>query len=193
VTRTRFVQHGQVVTTGLLIGIGLSRQLPALFAGYDIGVVAGTVQSVVTVILDGRISFNGGSLLLRAFLAGRHGARIRRLDGLTREHTLTTTSLLRQLPVGNNRLSNLADGTSAVRGVPFFPGSSPGYFPQMLVVALAGCGSQLQEFRQSAITVVTFVVSALPGIRLLGRYRGFDSMGDPAGGVPDDSYMARRA
>ncbi len=190
---TRFVRHGLVVITGLLAGIGLSRQLTVLFAGCEIGFPAGTVPSMGAVILAGRIIIDGVSLLLRAFLAGRHGARMRRLDGLIGEHTLTATSLFQQLPVGDNRLLKLAAGTSALRCLPFFPGSSPAYLPQMLIVAWVGCGSQLQVFRQAASNVVTFVVSAFPGTWLPGRYRRFYSMDEPAGSVPDDSSMARRA
>jgi len=157
--------------TTLLISVGISRQLVAFLAGYGFGFMGGFLLSMVAVIAGCVITFYCTRLLLREFLSRHFGARIRRLVDFIRNHTFSATLLVRLLPVGNNWMVNIAAGASAVRGVPFFLGSTLGFIPQMLVFALVGSGSQLQQFWQVAIAMAMFVLAAFLGVWLFARFR----------------------
>jgi uncharacterized membrane protein YdjX (TVP38/TMEM64 family) len=160
-----------VGVAALLLGIGLSRQVVAFMAGYGFGFAGGFLLSMVAVVAGCMITFYCTRFLLRGALAQHFSKRARKLDMFLHDHTFTATLLLRLLPVGSNWMVNIAAGVSAVRGVPFLLGSMLGFIPQMLIFALVGSGSQLQQFWQVVVAMAMFVVSALLGIWLFARYR----------------------
>jgi uncharacterized membrane protein YdjX (TVP38/TMEM64 family) len=160
-----------VCVAGLLISIGLSRQLVAFLAGYGFGFPAGLLLAMVAVIAGCVTTFYITRLLLRDFLRRRQSARLRRIDHFIHNNTFATTLLFRLLPVGSNWLVNIAAGASSVRGLQFFLGSAFGYIPQMVIFALVGSGSQLQQFWQIAIAMAMFAAAAVLGGWLFGRYR----------------------
>jgi len=162
-----------VGVTTLLISIGISRQLVAFLAGYGFGFTSGVLLSMVAVIAGCILTFYCTRLLLRDFLSRHFATRMRKLDDFIREHTFSATLLVRLLPVGNNWMVNIAAGASAVRGLPFFLGSTLGFIPQMAVFALVGSGSQLQQFWQVAIAMAMFVLAAVLGVWLFARFRRF--------------------
>ncbi|MGB5472966.1 MAG: VTT domain-containing protein [Gammaproteobacteria bacterium] len=162
-----------VGVTTLLISIGISRQLVAFLAGYGFGFTGGLLLSMVAVIAGCVLTFYCTRLLLRDFLSRHFAARMRKLNDFIREHTFSATLLVRLLPVGNNWMVNIAAGASAVRGLPFFLGSTLGFIPQMAVFALVGSGSQLQQFWQVAIAMAMFILAAVLGVWLFARFRRF--------------------
>ncbi|MGB5539847.1 MAG: VTT domain-containing protein [Gammaproteobacteria bacterium] len=159
--------------TTLLISTGISRQLVAFLAGYGFGFTGGVLLSMAAAIAGCILTFYCTRLLLRDFLSRHFAARMRRLDNFIREHTFSATLLVRLLPVGNNWMVNIAAGASAVRGLPFFLGSTLGFIPQMAVFALVGSGSQLQQLWQVAIAMAMFVLAAVLGVWLFARFRRF--------------------
>ncbi|MDH3979631.1 MAG: VTT domain-containing protein [Gammaproteobacteria bacterium] len=160
-----------VCVAGLLISIGLSRQLVAFLAGYGFGFTAGLVLAMVAVIAGCITTFYITRLLLRDFVRRHRTPRLRKIDHFIHNNTFATTLLFRLLPVGSNWLVNIAAGASSVRSLQFFLGSALGYIPQMMIFALVGSGSQLQQFWQIAIAMAMFVAAAVLGGWLFGRYR----------------------
>lgn len=176
-----------VAVATLLIGLGFSRQVIAFLAGYGFGFAGGLLLSMVAVVAGCVLTFYITRLLLHGMLVRRYGARARSLYDFLQEHTFSATLLVRLLPVGNNWLVNVAAGVSTVRAAPFFLGSTLGFVPQMLVFALVGSGTQLQQYWQVALAMVVFVVAALISawlfVRFRHRYR-------PEAGDIEDSLLA---
>jgi uncharacterized membrane protein YdjX (TVP38/TMEM64 family) len=160
-----------VCVAGLLISVGLSRQLVAFLAGYGFGFQAGLLLGMVAVIAGCVTTFYITRLLLRDLLRRHQTPRLRSIDRFIHDNTFATTLLFRLLPVGSNWLVNIAAGASSVRSLPFFSGSALGYIPQMTIFALVGSGSQVQQFWQVAVAMAMFVAAAVLGSWLYRRYR----------------------
>jgi len=79
--------------------------------------------------------------------------------------------VIRLLPLGSNWMVNIAAGASGVRSVPFFLGSALGYIPQMLIFALVGSGTRVDQFWQVAIAMAMLVVAVVLGVWLYRKYR----------------------
>jgi len=160
-----------VTAAGLLIGAGASRQLIAFMAGYGFGFTNGLLLSMLAVIAGCILTFSLTRAVLRGFLQRGTPARLQSLADFIRDNTFTMTLVLRLMPVGSNFLVNIAAGASSVRVLPFLLGSALGYLPQMVIFALAGSGSQVQEIWQLALAIAMFVVATLLGVWLFSRYR----------------------
>jgi uncharacterized membrane protein YdjX (TVP38/TMEM64 family) len=164
-----------ILASGLLMSLGLSRQLVAFLAGYGFGFAPGLLLSMLAVTAACVLTFTVARLLLRSFLLQHYNARIRRIDRFIHQHTFPVTLLFRLLPIGSNWMVNIAAGASDVRSLPFFLGSILGYVPQMLVFALVGSGTRLEKFWQVALAMALLVVAAALGYWLYGRYRRQDN------------------
>lgn len=160
-----------VLVTGLLMSVGMSRQVVAFLAGYGFGFTPGLLLAMLAAVAACIYSFYVVRLLLRKLLMRRFTQGIRKVDAFIHDNTFAMTLIIRLLPIGNNLMVNMAAGASGVRALPFFFGSALGYIPQMVIFALVGSGSQLQEFWQVAIAMAMFIVAAALSGWLLGRYR----------------------
>ncbi|MDH3527359.1 MAG: VTT domain-containing protein [Gammaproteobacteria bacterium] len=156
---------------GLLASIGLSRQVIAFLGGYGFGFLAGALLGTLAALLGCLLSFSVSRLLGRSWLTRHYSGRIRKIDNFIHANPFSMTLLVRLLPLGSNWMVNLAAGVSGVRPLPFFLGSALGYVPQMLVFALIGSGTQVEQFWQVAIAIALFVVATLLGMYLYRRYR----------------------
>ena len=163
---------------GLLISVGLSRQVIAFLGGYAFSFLAGTLLGVVATIIGCVLTFYYARLLGSAFVSRRYSGYIRKVDGFIRENTFSMTLLVRLLPVGSNLMVNLAAGVSGVRGTPFFSGSALGYIPQTMVFALIGSGTSVEEHWQVAVAIAMFVASAMLGIYLYRKHRHGKTLGE---------------
>lgn len=159
-----------VLVCSLLGSIGLSRQLIAFLGGYAFGPGYGFSLSMLAVVLACIITFVVSRFLLRGFMMRHFSARIRQVDGFIHDNTFTMVLLIRLLPLGSNLMVNIGAGVSAVRSSAFFAGSALGYIPQMLIFALLGSGTRVDQFWQVAIAVILFVVAALLGTFLYRKY-----------------------
>jgi uncharacterized membrane protein YdjX (TVP38/TMEM64 family) len=166
-----------VVAGWLLASIGLSRQLIAFLSGYGFGFLPGVLLAMLAVVAGCMTTFYVSRYLLRTFLLRHYSGYIGRVGGFVDENTFTMAVLVRLMPLGSNWLVNIAAGASGVRSVPFFLGSALGYMPQMLIFALVGSGTRVDQFWQVAIAMALFVVAAVLGAWLYRKYRHGKTLG----------------
>jgi uncharacterized membrane protein YdjX (TVP38/TMEM64 family) len=166
-----------VVAGWLLASIGLSRQLIAFLSGYGFGFLPGVLLAMLAVVAGCMTTFYVSRYLLRTFLLRHYSGSIDRVGGFVDENTFTMAVLVRLMPLGSNWLVNIAAGASGVRSVPFFLGSALGYMPQMLIFALVGSGTRVDQFWQVAIAMALFVVAAVLGAWLYRKYRHGKTLG----------------
>ena len=166
-----------VVAGWLLASIGLSRQVIAFLSGSGFGFLPGVLLAMLAVVAGCMTTFYVARFLLRSFLLQRYAGRIDRVGRFINENTFTMALLIRLLPLGSNWMINIAAGASGVRGLPFFLGSALGYIPQMLIFALVGSGTRVDQFWQVAIAMAMFVLAAVLGAWLYRNYRHGKTLG----------------
>jgi uncharacterized membrane protein YdjX (TVP38/TMEM64 family) len=179
-----------VLVTGFLMSVGMSRQVVAFLAGYGFGFAPGLLLAMLAVVAACICSFYVVRLLLRNLLLRHYTKGISKVDAFIHDNTFVMTLMLRLLPIGNNLMVNIAAGASGVRALPFFLGSALGYIPQMIIFALVGSGSQVQEFWQVAIAMAMFVIAAALSGWLIGRYRQQQGTARPAENPAQDAASA---
>jgi uncharacterized membrane protein YdjX (TVP38/TMEM64 family) len=154
---------------------GAPRQGVAFLGGYALGVVEGTLLSLVAQVAGCAVSYLWARAVGRGWaerrLAGRFGHRLRPLRDVLAGSPFNATLALRLLPVGNNLALNLLAGMAGVSLLPFLAGSAIGYLPQTVVFALLGKGIRVDGAWQLALGVGLFVVSAVIGLMLLRRHQ----------------------
>lgn len=166
-----------LVAGWLLASVGMSRQVIAFLGGYGFGFLQGLLLSTLVVVAGCITTFYIARDLLRSFLLQRYAGSLNRVGRFVDQNTFAMTVLLRLLPLGSNLMVNVAAGVSGVRSVPFFLGSSLGYVPQMLIFALVGSGTSVDQFWQVALAMVLFVAATLIGIWLYRKYRHGKTLG----------------
>lgn len=161
---------GYYLAGTLFTAIGGPRQVMAFFAAYIFGLWPGLAVAMAAVVT---------SCILDAVIAKIFEDRIRpRIRGKVdiafeywRENPVTTTIIIRLLPVGSNFLTSLAAGATGVPLAGFVFGSAIGYLPQMAVFALMGSGVDLGEGWQITLGIALFAVLTVFGLWIYGRYR----------------------
>ena len=160
---------------GLATAAGAPRQGVAFLGGYAFGAAAGTGLALLAQLLGCALSFFWARLVGRAWterrLAGRFGARLRRLRDVLAESPFGATLALRLLPVGNNLALNLLAGLAGIGALPFMAGSALGYLPQTVVFALLGKGVRVDGAWQLGLAALLFAASVGIGFWLLRRDR----------------------
>lgn len=154
---------------GAAMAIGLPRQIVCFLAGYAGGLGYGTVLALAASLLGCALAFFTARLLGREVVSRWLPGRMRQIDGFLGRNPFTTTVLIRFLPVGNNLLTNLVAGVSAVRPLPFLAGSVVGYVPQTIVFVLLGSGVAVEPVARIGLSVALFLASALLGVALFRR------------------------
>jgi uncharacterized membrane protein YdjX (TVP38/TMEM64 family) len=160
-----------VAVAALLTALGLPRQLVAFLGGYAFGLIEGTLLALLGTVLSCIGAFYWARLLARGFVARRLGKRVGRLDAFLRGHPLSTTMLIRLLPVGHNLATNLIAGVTSIAPLPFFLGSAIGYLPQTLVFALIGSGVETDAVLRTVAGLGLFLASGALGAWLYRRHR----------------------
>lgn len=166
--------HGELVyllTGGVAVAGGLSRQLISFLGGYAFGLQTGFLLALAASVLGCVLAFLAARLLGRGWVVRHYGHRIERVDAFLHDNPFTMTLLVRLLPVGSNLVVNLAAGVSRIGFVPFVLGSAVGYVPQTLVFALIGSGIAVDPPLRIGLGVALFFVSGLLGFWLYRRYR----------------------
>jgi uncharacterized membrane protein YdjX (TVP38/TMEM64 family) len=161
-----FVLVGAVAVAG-----GVPRQVVCFLGGYVAGLTEGVALALAATVLGSAAAFLFARLLARDFVRRRLGTRAGRIDDFLGRNPFVATALIRLLPVGNNLLTNLIAGISAVPALPFLLGSAVGFLPQTVVFALLGSGIRVDPPLRIAISVALFVVSGLLGAVLYRRLR----------------------
>lgn len=157
--------------TAVSSAIGLPRQALAFLGGYAFGTLYGLLWTSVGLTIGCAGGFFYSRMLGRNMLHKRLGNKIRLIDSFLCSSPFLTAVSIRFFPVGNNALTNMAAGVTAIPALPFIAGSAVGYLPQTLVFVLLGSGVQLGAEVQIALSSVLFVATSLLGLRLFRRFK----------------------
>jgi uncharacterized membrane protein YdjX (TVP38/TMEM64 family) len=164
-----FLAAGAVLTAA-----GLPRQGVAFLGGYAFGAATGAGLALLAQVAGCALSFGWARLVARDWaerrLAGRYGARLRRLRDALASSPFGSTLALRLLPVGNNLALNLLAGMAGIAPTPFLAASALGYVPQTAVFALLGKGVRVDGAWQIGLAAGLFAVSVAIGLALLRRH-----------------------
>ena len=171
-----FLAAGAVATAA-----GLPRQGVAFLGGYAFGVAEGIGLALGAQLAGCALSVGWARLVGRKWaerrLAGRYGARLRRLRDALAASPFGATLALRLLPVGNNLALNLLAGMAGIALPPFLAASALGYLPQTVVFALLGKGVRVDGAWQIGVAAVLLAVSVGIGFALLRRHSAGRTLG----------------
>ncbi|WP_075996458.1 TVP38/TMEM64 family protein [Salaquimonas pukyongi] len=154
----------------LFTAIGGPRQAVAFFGAYFFGLWTGLAVSTLAAGLGCALA----ALIARVLETKARQVIRGRVDiafEYWRQHPVTTTLIIRLLPVGSNLLTNLAAGVTGVPLFAFVMASIAGYIPQMAVFALMGSGVDVGAGWQVALGIGLFAVLMIAGLWIYGRYR----------------------
>jgi uncharacterized membrane protein YdjX (TVP38/TMEM64 family) len=87
------------------------------------------------------------------------------------------TIVIRLLPIGNNLVTNLIVGVTAVKARYFIFGSLIGYIPQMAIFALMGKGVVVLSVWKIGLSIVLFIISSALSVRLYRQYKAVELLG----------------
>lgn len=153
---------------------GMPRQGVAFLGGYAFGAAVGTGLALLAQLAGCALAFAWARLVGRAWverrLAGRYGARLRRLRDALTASPFGATLALRLLPIGNNLALNLLAGMVGIAPVPFLLASGLGYLPQTAVFALLGKGVRVDGAWQMGLAAALFAAACGIGFALLRRH-----------------------
>ena len=171
-----FLAAGAVATAA-----GLPRQGVAFLGGYAFGAAEGIGLALGAQLAGCALSVGWARLVGRKWaerrLAGRYGARLRRLRDALAASPFGATLALRLLPVGNNLALNLLAGMAGIALPPFLAASALGYLPQTVVFALLGKGVRVDGAWQIGLAAVLLAVSVGIGFALLRRHSAGRTLG----------------
>jgi uncharacterized membrane protein YdjX (TVP38/TMEM64 family) len=159
-----------VALVALLSPIGVPRQALSALGGYAFGALPGTIFSSIGLIAGCTGSFLSSRLLARSLVQRRFGKRVQRLDAFVANNPFAMTIAIRCFPAGNNALTNLAAGVTAIPALAFIGGSAIGYLPQTIIFALLGSGMRIDPSWRILLSAVLFMLSTLLGFVLYRRF-----------------------
>ncbi|MBN06225.1 MAG: SNARE associated Golgi protein [Rhodospirillaceae bacterium] len=160
-----------VFGAGLVIALGLPRQIISFLGGYAFGLLLGTGLALVATSLGCVISFTFARFMGRELVSARFPTRLKKANGFLRYNSFAMALLIRLLPLGSNLVTNLVAGVSSASALGFLAGSVLGYIPQTIIFALLGSGINLDPAFRITSSVLLFVLSAALGVYLYRRYR----------------------
>lgn len=160
-----------LLSAGLLIAVGLPRQIVSFLGGYAFGLLPGTGLALAATGLGCIISFTFARFMGREFISARFPDRLKKADGFLKHNTFAMALLIRLLPLGSNLVTNLVAGVSSAGASGFFAGSVLGYIPQTVIFALLGSGINLDPALRITSSVFLFVLSTALGLYLYRSYR----------------------
>ena len=155
----------------LFTAIGLPRQVVSFIAGYTFGVAWGLLLALFATLLGAGCTFFYARFVGRSLVRKKLGKRLSKVDAMLSSSPLTTTLLIRFMPVGSNLVTNLVGGVSSIPARWFFLGSALGLLPQTFIFALLGSGVQVDPVWRTSLSVILFFLSTLLGIYLFRRFR----------------------
>lgn len=155
----------------LLTGLGFSRQVFALIAGYAFGTGAGTAIALLAEMMGVGAGFAVARHAGRRAMLKRFPDRIRKVDEYLEENPFLMTVAIRLFPLSHNLVVNVLAGVSRIRPLPFMSASAVGHLPQTLIFAMVGSGVAASDYLQGVLAAALFAVSTLIGVHLHLRYR----------------------
>jgi uncharacterized membrane protein YdjX (TVP38/TMEM64 family) len=171
----------------LATAIGCPRQLVAFLGGYAFGAVNGALLSTLGVGMGCVLSLYFARIVIRPFVNRRFPNRIIKINDFLSVRPVVKTIVIRLLPIGNNLVTNLIAGVTAVKARYFVLGSLIGYIPQMAIFALMGKGVVVMSVWKIGLSIVLFIISSALSVRLYREYRAVQLLGR---GQVEDSALA---
>ena len=171
----------------LVTAIGCPRQLVAFLGGYAFGFVNGALLSTLGVGMGCVLSLFFARIVIRPFVNRRFPNRIIKFNDFLSVRPVVKTIVIRLLPLGNNLVTNLIAGVTAVKARYFVLGSVIGYLPQMAIFALMGKGVVVLSVWKIGLSIVLFFISSVLSVRLYREYRAVQLLGR---GQVEDSALA---
>ena len=171
----------------LVTSIGCPRQLVAFLGGYAFGAVNGALLSTLGVGMGCVLSLYFARIVIRPFVNRRFPNRIIKINDFLSVRPVVKTIVIRLLPIGNNLVTNLIAGVTAVKARYFVLGSLIGYVPQMAIFALMGKGVVVMSVWKIGLSIVLFIISSALSVRLYREYRAVQLLGR---GQVEDSALA---
>ncbi len=160
-----------VLVGAAAVACGVPRQVVCFLGGYVAGLSDGVALALLATVLGSAADFLFARLLARDFVRRRLGAKVSRVDDFLGRNPFVATALIRLLPVGNNLITNLIAGVSAVPAPAFLVGSLVGFVPQTIIFALLGSGIRVDPPLRIAVSAALFIVSGILGVVLYRRLR----------------------
>ena len=155
----------------LLTGLGFSKHIIAMAAGYLYGLTYGIVLTMVASTVGSAVPFFYARYLGRALVARKLSDRWRRIDDLIADNPFTSTLIIRWFPISSNIIVNLLAGVSSMRTVPFIGATIVAQFPHNLIFCLIGTGVQQDQTFMVILGSVLYAVSCVLAYALYVRYR----------------------
>ena len=172
----------------LVTAIGCPRQLVAFLGGYAFGAVNGALLSTLGVGMGCVLSLFFARIVIRPFVNRRFPQRVIKINDFLSVRPVVKTIVIRLLPIGNNLVTNLIAGVTAVKARYFVLGSLIGYIPQMAIFALMGKGVVVMSVWKIGLSIVLFIISSALSVRLYREYRAAQLLG--RGQVEDRALAA---
>lgn len=160
-----------IAVGALLTGIGFSRQVFALIAGYAFGTWAGTAIALLAEMMGVAAGFAVARHAGRRAMLRRFPERIRKVDEYLEESPFLMTVAIRLFPLSHNLVVNVLAGVSRIHPLPFMSASAVGHLPQTLIFAMVGSGVAASNYLQGVLAAALFAISTLIGVHLHHRYR----------------------
>jgi uncharacterized membrane protein YdjX (TVP38/TMEM64 family) len=176
-----------ILIAALVAAIGCPRQLVAFLGGYAFGAVNGALLSTLGVGMGCALSLFFARVIIRPFVNRRFPHRIIKINEFLSVRPVVKTIIIRLLPIGNNLVTNLIAGVTAVKARYFVLGSLIGYLPQMAIFALMGKGVVVMSVWKIGLSIVLFFISGALSVRLYREYRAVQLLGR---GQVEDSALA---
>ena len=176
-----------MLIAALVTAIGCPRQLVAFLGGYAFGFVNGALLSTLGVGMGCVLSLFFARIVIRPFVNRRFPNRIIKFNDFLSLRPVVKTIVIRLLPLGNNLVTNLIAGVTAVKARYFVLGSVIGYLPQMAIFALMGKGVVVMSVWKIGLSIVLFIISSALSVRLYREYRAVQLLGR---GQVEDSALA---
>jgi uncharacterized membrane protein YdjX (TVP38/TMEM64 family) len=160
-----------LLVAAIAVAVGVPRLAVSFLAGYAAGLIMGTALALVASIIGSALAFFYARLIGRDFVRRYLGTRAKRVDEFLGRNSFATIVAIRFLPVGNNLLTNLVAGISAVPTAAFLLGSAVGFVPQTIVFVLLGSGIRVDPPLRIGLSVALFLASAVLGAMIYRRRR----------------------
>ena len=171
----------------LVTSIGCPRQLVAFLGGYAFGFVDGALLSTLGVGMGCILILFFARIVIRPFVNRRFPHRIVKFNDFLAVRPVIKSMIIRLLPIGNNLVTNLIAGVTAVKARHFVLGSIIGYCPQMAIFALMGKGVVVLSVWKIGLSILLFFISSALSVWLYREYRAVQLLGR---GQVEDSELA---
>ncbi len=157
-----------VLIGGLLTVFGFPRLVLSALGGFVFGFAQGVILALTGTVFGCVASFYYVRFMGRGFKNKGSSKERKYIESMLLKHSFLMSILIRNLPIGNNTVTNLIAGLTDVRPLPYFSGSLIGYLPLTVVFVLMGSGVQKDLIEWMVLSILLFF-SSLGVLTLLFR------------------------